>query len=137
MKIDFLAERVKTFSKFSVVGFSGVAVNMGLLWILVEILKMDKKIAGGVSIEVSIINNFLWNNYWTWKGRRGIPFFQRFLRYNLITLLTSAIFNYFLYIFLLHCGVNYLIAQLAGIALAVIINFVLFEKFVFIKDVWK
>lgn len=137
MKIGFLAEKIKTFSKFSVVGFSGVVVNMGLLWIFVEIFKMDKKIAGGISIEVSIINNFLWNNYWTWKGRRGIPFFQRFIRYNIITLLTSAIFNYFLYIFLLQCGVNYLISQLAGIALAVLINFVLFEKFVFVKDVWK
>ncbi len=137
MKIQLLAEKLKTFLKFSVVGFSGVVVNMGLLWLFVEMFKFDKRLAGALSIEISIINNFLWNNHWTWRGRRGISFFQRFVRYNLITLLTSAIFNYFLYIFLLHFGVNYLVAQLAGIALAVLINFILFEKFVFVGDIWK
>jgi dolichol-phosphate mannosyltransferase len=137
MKIELLIEKAKTFIKFSIVGFSGVIVNMGLLWIFVELFKWDKRFAGAISIEISIINNFLWNNYWTWKGRRGISFLQRFVRYNVITLFTSAIFNYFLYIFLLHFGVNYLIAQLAGICLAVLINFLLFEKFVFIGNVWK
>lgn len=137
MKVRFIVEKVKTFIKFSIVGLSGVVVNMGFLWLFVEVTRFDKRVAGALSIEISIINNFIWNNYWTWKGRSGIPFLNRFLRYNLITLLTSAIFNYFLYIFLLHFGINYLIAQLAGIALAVMINFVLFEKFVFIKDVWK
>ncbi len=112
-------------------------MNMGFLWLFVELFKFDKRIAGALAIEISIINNFLWNNYWTWRGRRGISFVHRFVRYNLITLLTSAIFNYFLYIFLLHFGFNYLIAQLAGIALAVFINFLLFEKFVFVSNVWK
>lgn len=137
MKVNLILEKAKTFLKFSIVGLSGVFVNMGFLWLFVEIFKFDKKIAGAISIEISIINNFLWNNYWTWKERRGISFLHRLIRYNIITLLTSAIFNYFLYIFLLHLGINYLIAQLAGIALAVVINFVLFEKFVFIKDVWR
>ncbi len=137
MKFQLLIEKAKTFIKFSIVGFSGVVVNMGFLWIFVEIFRWDKRIAGALSIEISIINNFLWNNYWTWKGRRGISFLNRFIRYNFITLITSAIFNYLLYIFLLHFGVNYLFAQMAGITLAVLINFVLFEKFVFISDVWR
>lgn len=137
MRVELIIEKIKTFLKFSIVGFSGVVVNMGFLWIFVELYKFDKRIAGALSIEISIINNFLWNNYWTWKGRKGIPFFHRFIRYNIITLITSAFFNYLLYIFLLHHGVNYLIAQMAGIALAVLLNFVLFEKFVFVSNVWR
>lgn len=137
MKVELIVEKVKTFLKFSIVGFSGIVVNMGFLWIFVELCKLDKRIAGALSIEISIINNFLWNNYWTWKGRKVIPFLHRFIRYNIITLITSAVFNYLLYIFLLHHGVNYLIAQMAGIALAVLLNFVLFEKLVFVGDVWR
>ncbi|MGQ9617642.1 MAG: GtrA family protein [Candidatus Aminicenantia bacterium] len=137
MIISFLKEKLKTFLKFSIVGFSGVIVNIGFLWLFVEAFKMEKRLAGAFSIEISVINNFLWNNYWTWKDRRGLSFLNRFIRYNIITILTSATFNYLLYIFLLHMKVHYLVAQMIGIALAILLNFILFEKLVFISEVWK
>ncbi len=137
MKLDSRIEKIKRFFKFSVVGVSGVIVNMGLLWIFVEIFKIEKRLSGALSIEFSIINNFLWNNFWTWKNRRGIPFIQRLIRYNMITILTSAIFNYALYIFLIHEGLNYLISQIVGIGFAILINFILFEKLVFVQEIWK
>ena len=60
----------KTFLKFGVVGFSGVLVNLGLFLLLLR-LGLSKYLASPISIECSIISNFLLNNFWTFKDRNA------------------------------------------------------------------
>ncbi|UCG54571.1 MAG: glycosyltransferase family 2 protein, partial [Dehalococcoidia bacterium] len=94
------------FIKFALVGGSGVVVNYGLYWILTRFagfIPLDDEITGGItsgnlamaiSIETSIITNFLLNNYFTFADRstRGIlPFFGRLLNFNLICLIGGLI----------------------------------------------
>lgn len=67
-----------TFLKFALVGISGIAVNQGLLALQVDYLNIDLKIASIVAIELSILNNFLWNNIWTWKERKNTKSGQDF-----------------------------------------------------------
>ena len=60
----------KTFLKFALVGFSGVVVNLGLFLLLLR-LGLSKYLASPISIEGSIISNFLLNNFWTFKDRNA------------------------------------------------------------------
>ena len=60
----------KTFIKFAVVGLSGVIVNLGIFTLLLQ-ANVNKYIASPISIEVSIITNFLLNNYWTFRSRKS------------------------------------------------------------------
>ena len=61
-------ERSKTFLKFAAVGASGVAVNLASFTVLLN-LGLNKFIASPLAIEVSIITNFLFNNFWTFSKR--------------------------------------------------------------------
>jgi len=122
---------IKRFLKFSVVGASGVVVNLGLLYIFVNFAGLDKFLSGALAIELSILNNFFWNNLWTWRERRAESVFLRLLKYNLATASTSALGNYAMFAFLLKLGLNYLIADAIGIGVAVIINFLLSDRWVF------
>ena len=71
-----LAGRIVTpellrFLRFGLVGGSGVAVNMAALWLLHLQLGFNLGRSSVAAIALAIVNNFLWNNFWTF-GARGI-----------------------------------------------------------------
>ncbi len=81
----------RTFIKFALTGLSGAVVNLGSFEALLA-LGMHKLIASPLAIELSIIWNFLLNNYWTFAdrvmpGRKRV----RGLKFNLVSLLTLAL----------------------------------------------
>jgi dolichol-phosphate mannosyltransferase len=79
------------FLKFGVVGLSGVFVDMTIMYLLGSIgwgLTSSKLVAG----EVAVVNNFIWNDAWTFrdasrsqKGWRKRM--RRFLKFNIVCLL--------------------------------------------------
>jgi dolichol-phosphate mannosyltransferase len=118
------------FLRFGLVGLSGVFVDMTLLYLLSDPttlalpLTRSKIIAG----EIAIVNNFLWNDAWTfadvsmkqqgWRQR-----LKRFLKFNIIclaglllnVLVLNLVFNFLI--------PNRYIANLIAIAVATIWNF--------------
>ncbi len=131
MKVIDIIDPIR-FLKFAIVGTSGVVVNLGTLYIFVKLLSMDKILAGAIAIELSILNNFFWNNMWTWRDRKGESWLIRLLKYNVAMLSTSALGNFVLYAALVkYVGLHYLISQTIGIGVAVLINFFLSDRWVF------
>jgi dolichol-phosphate mannosyltransferase len=81
----------KTFIKFGLVGLSGVLVNLGFFTILLE-LGLNKFIASPVAIELSIIWNFLLNNYWTFSHRKTKDKIRiKGLKSNFVSLLSLGV----------------------------------------------
>ena len=81
----------RTFIKFALTGLSGVFVNLGSFQFLLE-LGVHKLLASPIAIELSIVSNFLINNYWTFGdrvmiGRKRI----RGLFYNLVSIGSLAV----------------------------------------------
>ena len=65
----------RTFIKFAATGLVGVIINLGTFQILLD-FGVHKLLASPLAIELSIISNFLLNNYWTfaeraWSGASG------------------------------------------------------------------
>ena len=114
------------FIKFCVVGTSGIFVNMGMLFVLTRYLSLKIEFASPIAIEISIITNFFLNNYWTFiKRNTRINFIPRLFRYHLVTGL-AGIVNYLTLIFLVRVfHINEMLANLAGIFLGTVINFIL------------
>ena len=116
----------KTFLKFSLVGLSGVLVNLGSFQLALG-LGVHKFLASPIAIELSIISNFLLNNYWTFAdramtGRRRI----RGLKYNLVSL-TSLGLSYatFVLLSMLFPDAAPVVLQGCGIIPATICNYLL------------
>jgi dolichol-phosphate mannosyltransferase len=80
----------KTFVKFALVGLSGVLVNLGSFQALAA-LGWHRYLASAVAIEVSIVSNFLLNNYWTFRDREVASGVRvRGLKFNAISVATLA-----------------------------------------------
>jgi dolichol-phosphate mannosyltransferase len=99
----------------------GVGVNLAILRLLFGELHWAAPLASGLAVEISIANNFLWNNWWTF-GERTISWI-RFVRYNLASLgglaITAGLFTLLMGRF----GLPYIVADLIGIGAATAWNF--------------
>lgn len=122
------------FIKFGIVGTSGIIVNTAVLWFLKEQLGIPLEIAPIFAIGTAVFSNFMLNNYWTWNENikiRKHSFFHRLWRYYLSASL-GALINYIVLLSLSNLlGIHYLIANLAGIFLGMVSNFLLGEFWVF------
>jgi len=114
------------FLKFCIVGGSGVIVNMGLLWLLTEIVGLYYLISSAISIETSIVTNFILNDYWTWKDVGGDGFKERLdraVKFNMICATGLVINISILWTTTEVLGIYYLASNLFGIAGAMLWNF--------------
>lgn len=93
LKLRLALFPIKQFLKFGLVGFSGVFVDMIILYLLSDPTTLNWEVTRSkiIAAEVAIFNNFLWNDAWTfaevslaqkgWKKR-----LKRFIKFNLICL---------------------------------------------------
>ena len=81
-------------AKFSVVGASGYAVNLGVFAILVHLVGLHYLPAAVCSFLVAASNNYTWNRVWTFRHARGHLVFQgmRFLTVSTIALSANLLF---------------------------------------------
>jgi dolichol-phosphate mannosyltransferase len=124
-KVNFPVGR---FLRFGAVGLSGVFVDLTVFHLLRTLIHLGLTRSTILSAGVAILNNFLWNDLWTFgdiSQRQRDPHqrFKRFLKFSAICLagvvLQALIIN-FLYNFL---GINEYLAKLMAIGVATIWNF--------------
>ncbi len=110
--------------RFGLVGLSGILVNMGLLYALTEIAGLYYLVSAAIAIELSIVNNFVWNDVWTFKSAKNLGGnFQRFWSFQAVSMAGLAVNMSLLCLLADVAGVCYLFANLAGIFVAFAWNY--------------
>lgn len=130
VRLRFTLGPVGRFLRFGAVGFSGVFVDMAMLYLLSDPSTLGLALTRSkiIASELAIFNNFLWNDLWTFSdissrqpGKRKR--FQRFLKFNFVCLagliLNILLLNIFFNVF----HINRYLANLMAIALVTIWNF--------------
>ena len=128
-------ENSKTFIKLIIIGTSGVFVNLGTFTVLIR-SGLNKFIASPISIEFSIISNFLLNNYWTFKSRNNTDKFHlKGLKFNTVSFIALG-FNYLTFISLsfLFPDIMPQIHQAIGIIPATLVNYLLNSYWTFKEE---
>ncbi|RLG74030.1 MAG: hypothetical protein DRO23_07705 [Thermoprotei archaeon] len=118
--------------KFAIVGSTGILVNEGLLWLLVHFFAAPIYVASPIAIELSIINNFILNDIWTFKRFRTGSLYMRLAKYH-FAVAVGALVNYIILLLLTFLGIFYLLANLVGIFLGYLANYLLSELLVWAR----
>lgn len=130
IRLRFSLGPVGRLLRFGVVGFSGVLVDMIVFYLLSDTATLSLPLTRSkiIASELAIINNFLWNDFWTFgdiarrqPGKRQR--LKRFLKFNMIcfaglllnVLLLNLLFNIF--------SINRYVANLIAIAAVTLWNF--------------
>jgi len=116
--------------RFGLVGLSGVLVDMGILYLLSDPAALGWGLTRSkvIAAELAILNNFLWNDRWTFgdisRRQRGWQQrLKRLLKFNLICIL-GLFWNVVLLNLLFNgAGLNRYLANLIAIALVTFWNF--------------
>ena len=127
VRLRFSLGPIARFFRFGLVGFSGVFVDLGIFYVL-RSLDVGLTSSAAISGELAIINNFLWNDFWTFSdisshqpGKRQR--LKRLMKFNIVCLLglvlNVSIVNFFFNIL----GINEYIAKLLAIAAVTVWNF--------------
>ncbi len=133
VRLRFSLWPIRRFVRFGVVGFSGIFVDFGVFYLLRTFLDLPLTLSSMLSSEIAIINNFLWNDAWTFadtsKGQRGIhQRLKRFAKFNCICLvgmfLNVSIVNLLFNVFY----INEYLAKLIAIVMVTLSNFWLNSK---------
>jgi dolichol-phosphate mannosyltransferase len=133
VRLRFSLWPVTRFLRFGVVGFSGVFVDLGMFYLLRTGLGLALTRSTIFSSEIAIINNFFWNDLWTFadiaQNQRGMrQRLRRFIKFNLVclsglvlnALIVNILFN------IVH--MNEYLAKLIAIAMITFLNFWLNSK---------
>ena len=132
-QMEFLINIVKIrfrqseeFIKFLAVGFSGVFVNLGIYIFLTRFMGVPVEFAPPVSIEASIITNFLFNHYWTFSGRTTeTSLLRKLFRFHMAAGI-AGILNYTVFLVLLKAfGLHDILSNIIGIGLGALVNYFL------------
>lgn len=116
------------FLRFGLVGFSGLFVDMGLLYVLFDGLGFGLTRSAFIAAELAIINNFIWNDFWTFRDlaryqKQWRQRVKRLAKFNIICGLGLGIKLLLLNLFFGVFGVNAYLANFLAIAIVTIWNF--------------
>ncbi len=125
----------KTFVKFCIVGLSGIIVNLGSMTLLMQ-AGVNRFIASPLAIEISIITNFLFNNYWTFRHRSNSSRIRiRGLKFNAVSFVALLVsYTTFVLLTFRFPDVAPQIHQFIGIIPAMLVNFFLNSYWTFSED---
>lgn len=115
---------LKMLMKFSVVGISGVVVNLAV-YSLAIFLGAHYLSAAVISFVFAVTNNFFWNFIWTFKGKAT----DKSLRRKYVSFFAISLVNFAFNILLLKVLVEMLacdkiMAQLVAIGIVSCLNFI-------------
>jgi dolichol-phosphate mannosyltransferase len=122
------------FLKFCIVGGSGVIVNLGTLYALVEFFHLGETVSWTIAVILSIMSNFILNNLFTYSDKKSESHKEsvRRLTYYYIISMGVMVVNYSIYHLGRSMGFHYILSAFIGIIVATSLNFLLTTKFV-----WK
>jgi dolichol-phosphate mannosyltransferase len=124
----------RRYGQFCLVGGSGVVVDMALIWLLADPANLgwNLTLSKVLAAEAAIVNNFLWNDLWTfrglsargWRGRA-----VRFGKFNLICLAGIGLSVLLLQAQVAWLGMNVYLANFISIVAVSVWNFGMNLKF--------
>lgn len=89
MIIGSTKERIRFF-RFAIVGTIGAVVDFGVFNLLIR-LGLPSIFSSIISFILAVINNFVWNRYWTYPDSRSKPLSNQMVQFILVSVVGLGI----------------------------------------------
>ncbi|HUY56203.1 MAG TPA: GtrA family protein [Candidatus Micrarchaeaceae archaeon] len=120
--------------RFGLVGLLGLAVNQFVLWLLVSAFGLNYLIAAVVASQASTAAAFVINETWVFRAqpvsRSFRSLLRRFLVFDALNAVSLLLRLPVLYVLTSVVGVNYLLSNLAAIAIFMLMRFVVADGWI-------
>jgi len=110
------------FTKFALVGTSGLFIDFGITFLLKEKISFNKYFANSIGFSFAVISNYFLNKYWTFQDLDS-EIFSQAGKFVLIAIIGLIINNQMIYLFNHGKSWNFYIAKVFAIGIVVLWNF--------------
>lgn len=108
--------------KFGLVGCTGIAVDFSITWLIKEKFKWNKYVASSAGFCVAVINNYLFNKYFTFHDV-VTQLAPQFLKFAAVSLVGLALSNLLLWQLQKNTKINFYISKVLVIAVVFAWNY--------------
>jgi dolichol-phosphate mannosyltransferase len=123
--------------RFFIIGLSAAFVNLAFMVLFVEVFGFKtyflKNLANILSIEISIIYNFILSRAWTWKDvpqKKGMNLIKQCGSFHLANFAGMGV-RAIMFAVLERLGVFYVLNVVLGIVVVATMSFILYDRIVF------
>jgi putative flippase GtrA len=121
--------RHRSFVLYSVIGCSGVLLDLLVFLVLYNVFGMHEQLATAISTTLGIVNNFLLNSFFNFRVRDGM--LRRFLRFYAVGIVGIGITAALLGVFSTWLGVDPNIVKVVALPAVVAFQFTTNRKWSF------
>jgi len=122
------------FIKYSTVGIIGTALDVGSLYVFVDILHIPVLVAAAMSFTLAVVNNFILNKFWTF-GHAGRNVRKQFIKFFIVSIVGLVLTEICMVFFVYLLGIWYIAAKLMTSAIVLMWNFLANKNWTFTDTV--
>ena len=120
-------------ARYLVAGFTGAGTNIGLLYILTDIVGIWYLYSSAMSFVVAVVVSFMLQKFWTFADQNVEKVHHQFARFLGVALFGIIINTACMFFLVDVIGLWYILAQIITGALIAIINFLMYKFLIFNK----
>ncbi len=79
------------FLKFATVGAIGMVVDLSVLIVAREVLRLPLPLAVGLGFSIAVVSNFTWNRLWTFPESRQRPLTAQLVQFSVVNVIGLGI----------------------------------------------
>jgi putative flippase GtrA len=128
-RLPHLWEQHRTFVLYTVIGASGVALDLLLFLVLHNAFDVHEIVATAISTTAGITNNFILNAFFNFRRSDGLA--GRFVRFYAVGLLGLAMVAALLFVFSTVLGVDPNIVKVLSLPLVLVLQYTLNARWSF------
>lgn len=114
-------------------GCVGIVVNLGLLYVFVDVFGAHYLLGSFLAVSVSTITGFLLQKYWTFESRQREGAGKQFAQYVAVAVLNIGLNTLIVFTLVDFMSFHHLPAQFVGAAVVAVSSYVIYKKIIFRK----
>jgi dolichyl-phosphate beta-glucosyltransferase len=122
------------FVKYSAVGMTGTALDVGSLYVFVDLLHIPVLLAAAMSFTLAVVNNFILNKFWTFRNAtRNVR--KQFIKFVIVSVVGLVLTEICMALFVFLLGIWYIASKLVTSVVVLTWNFLANKNWTFTETI--
>lgn len=122
--LPYKKQVVLEFFRFAFVGLVGTIINITILYLFTERLRIYYLLSAIFSFIIAVTINFIFNKIWTFNEKISTKIVEKYAQFLTVSLMALLLNIIFLYILTEFVKIYYIISQVIAIGISLMINFI-------------
>jgi len=122
------------FIKYATVGVTGTALDVGSLYVFVDLLHIPVLVAAALSFILAVVNNFILNKFWTFRNNSR-KFRKQFIKFSVVSVVGLVLTEICMAVLVYLMDIWYIVSKLITSVIVLTWNFLANKNWTFTEKI--